>query len=308
MGTEMMNNKVRKASHAGSWYENDEDELRSEISTYIKKGELDIKKEDIPTGKKIKGIVVPHAGYFFSGNTAGAVFSQINPENYDRLIIIGPTHFEFFRGILLTGYESFDTPFGEIKVDKEINEKLLKMKHFKVATPKVDLKEHSIEMEIPFIKHIYDLKKKDLKIVPMIVGELTLDETYEIAKEMQELYQDERNLFVISSDFCHWGYNFDYIYYDKTKGKIWESIKYYDLMAVKIMNDFEPKAFEDYFDKYENTICGRKPISLLLCMVDALDNTKKANYNFICLKYAQSEQVKSVNDTSVSYAGCALYV
>lgn len=298
----------RPASHAGSWYEDDPDALTKEIKSYIENGAKEVEGKTLPTNKLLRGVVVPHAGICYSGPTAGASFSQVKPENYDRVIIIGPSHFVWFSGVLLTSFDSFETPFGEIKVDRDVNDKLLKNNLFNTAQPKIDVQEHSIEMETPFIKYLFDQAKKDFKIVTMIVGDTNLKDDYEIAKCLKDLYLDPRNLFVISSDFCHWGSRFDYTFYDKKKGEIWQSIEYYDMMAVDIMKKYEPKELDDYFKKYENTICGRHPITIMLCMIDSFDKEKKKEGDLVCYKYAQSEKVTSMYEGSVSYAGCGFYI
>lgn len=300
--------KVRPSSHSGSWYPNDIDELKNKIKNYLEEGSKEANTKKIPKNKSIKAVISPHAGYRFCGPTAGAVYSQINPENYEKVVIIGPSHYESFKGVLLSSYEYFDSPFGEIKVDKSLNDKLLKNKHFNTANQRVDIQEHSIEMEIPFLKYIFDQKNRKFEIIPMIVGYTNLNDNFEIANALKHFYQDEKVLFVISSDFCHWGNNYGYLFYDNSKGEIWESIKFYDLMAIKIMNKFNPKEFEEYFDKYGNTICGRKPISILLSLIDTFEKETKDNDEFICLKYSQSEKVVNKSQNSVSYAGTVFYV
>lgn len=289
----------RPASHSGSWYNSNKKSLKSEIDSYL-------------TNKKyyknahLKAIITPHAGYYYSGRTTGAAFSQVNPENFDRVIVLGPTHYEYFPGILLTSYDYLATPFGDIKVDTNIIKHLLEDANFKIADKSIDIKEHSIEMELPFIKHIFDKKNKKFNIVPMIVGEININAAYAIARKLEEIYLDERTLFVISSDFCHWGERFGYTFYDETKGEIWQSIQYYDSLAFDIISKFSPTELENYFHKYKNTICGRNPILLLLAMVDMFENDKK-NIKVINFNYEQSEKVRTFEQSSVSYFGIGFY-
>ena len=154
------NNNIysRNAYHAGSWYESDPTLLSKEIKEYLSKTEKLTKKGNLKT------IIVPHAGYRFSGPTAAKSFININPSNYNRLVILGPSHHEYFTGCGLTPFDSFSTPFGDVKVDIKYINKLLKIKglFFKLSES-MDLKEHSIEMEMPFLKYIFD--KKDFSII-----------------------------------------------------------------------------------------------------------------------------------------------
>ena len=93
-------------------------------------------------------------------------------------------------------------------------DKLLKSSGNFFSFPKSsDVKEHSIEMEMPFLKYIFD--KNKLKIVPMVVGDGNLSKNIKLGKYLYDLFEDKKTLFVISSDFCHWGYDFDFTYYNK---------------------------------------------------------------------------------------------
>ncbi|MPC56296.1 Protein MEMO1 [Portunus trituberculatus] len=72
------------------------------------------------------------------------------------------------------------------------------------------------------------------------------------------------SLFVISSDFCHWGQRFRYTYYDRSVGEIWQSIQKLDKQGMNLIETLNPSAFTEYLKKYGNTICGRHPIGVLL--------------------------------------------
>ncbi len=114
------NQNIRMASHSGSWYQSNPKLLSEEISLYLSKTEKTTKSG------KLKSIIVPHAGYRFSGPTAAKSFININPLDYDRVVILGPSHHEYFNGCGLTPFEIYSTPFGDVKVDtKYINLSLI---------------------------------------------------------------------------------------------------------------------------------------------------------------------------------------
>lgn len=118
---------------------------------------------------------------------------------------------------------------------------------------------------------------------------------------------DPENLFVISSDFCHWGQRFRYTYYDRACGQIYKSIEKLDKNGMDIIETLQPKDFTEYLKKYNNTICGRHPIGVMLQSVKALQ-TEGFSLSFKFLKYAQSSQCVNQSDSSVSYASGALIV
>ena len=295
-------NKIRPASHSGSWYQNSHQLLSQEISQYIS----NVKK----LNKKgyVKSIIAPHAGYRFSGPTMAQSFININPDNYNRVVILGPSHHEYFQGCGLTSFEKFETPFGQINVDVKYNKKLLnKNKIFFEVTKSVDINEHSIEMELPFLKYIFN--NKEFNIIPIIVGDNNFETNKIIAEILYELYEDKKTLFVISSDFCHWGRNFGYTYYDKKFDNIWESIQDLDQQALDIIEEINSEKLEKYFKKTKNTICGRNPIILNLAIIELYKkNHQNEKVEFIKAGYAQSNKVKSVYETSVSYAAAVNYI
>lgn len=289
---------LRDATHAGTWYNGDPKGLAAELGKYFSSS------EKLSNSNNLKSIIVPHAGYRYSGPTAAKAFININPDNYNRVVVIGPSHHEYFHGCGLSPFEGFQTPFGSIKIDLEINKKLLQSSkdHFFTLEKEVDEEEHSIEMEIPFIKMLFD--KKDFSIVPIMVGSNTnFDAHKEIADVLYDLYEDKQTLFVISSDFCHWGKRFAYTYYDNKYDEIWKSTESLDKMALEHISKLDPTGLNDYFKKYKNTICGRHPISIVLCMIEQYKKKyQNKKITFDCAGYSQSSHVMDMNDSSVSYA------
>lgn len=300
--TKSNNNNIRPASHSGSWYQNSPKLLSQEISQYISSAKK-LQKQGY-----VKSIIVPHAGYRFCGETMAQSFININPNNYDRIVILGPSHHEYFQGCGLTSFEKFDTPFGAINVDNNSIKKLMKKSNiFFEISKSIDINEHSIEMELPFLKQIFN--DKEFSIIPIIVGDNNYETNKKIAEILYELYKDKKTLFVISSDFCHWGRNFGYTYYDKNFNNIWESIQDLDKQALDIIKEINSEKLEKYFKKTKNTICGRNPISIILSIVEKYKNEhKNENVEFINAGYAQSNKVKSIYETSVSYAAAVNYI
>lgn len=313
--------KIRSASHAGSWYSSSKSELNTDINSFLSKANQNkFPVEKIPT-KILKSLIVPHAGIRYSGPTAGHSFINIKKSFYKRVIIIGPSHHEYIDGCGLSKFEEIETPLGNLKIDIEANNKLKNQKHFNYIDENTDEEEHSLEMQYPFLKNAFG--DEDVKFLPIMVGEIN-NNLDEIANSLLDYYKDKKTLFVISSDFCHWGKRFRYTYYDKNDGKIFESIENLDKMGMKAIESLDPKNFVDYLNVYKNTICGRRPITLLLGIIDKfnreneLNNNIKGNEgefnlenfdNFIkFVDYSQSSKVIEANDSSVSYGAGVNFV
>ena len=291
-----MNSKIRWASHAGTWYDDNPMLLSKELSQYLSSS------KQYSQYNSLKSIIVPHSGLEYGGPVAAKAFINVNPSNFDRVVILGPSHYEYFKGAALTSFSEFETPFGNIDVDTStINNLLEDSKHFFSFPKSCDVKEHSIEMEIPFLKYIFD--KKKFSIIPMVIGDGNLSKNIELGKCLYDLYEDPKTLFVISSDFCHWGEDFDYVYYNKKFKNIWESTEDLDRQALDIIGEMDSKKFDEYIKKTKNTICGRNPITIILSIIE--DYQKKhqdKKISFDTAGYSQSEKVKSMNGSSVSYA------
>ncbi|KAK4472445.1 hypothetical protein MN116_003698 [Schistosoma mekongi] len=181
----------------------------------------------------------------------------------------------------------------------------MKLSYFKVLTKNQDEAEHSVEMQLPYIAHIMKGKKDQYSIVPIVVGYLSIERQELFGKLLSDYLLDGKNLFVISSDFCHWGKRFRYQYYDKSDGTIWQSIEKLDHLGLSAIQSLEPKSFIQYLRNYRNTICGRRSIGLLLFMIDSIRQKQLFNLELKVLYYTQSNRCQSVEDSSVSYTACA---
>ena len=291
-----MKSSIRYASHAGSWYDDNPKILSKELSQYLSSS------KQYSEYNSLKSIIVPHSGLEYGGPVAAKAFININPENFDRVVILGPSHYEYFKGCALTSFKKYETPFGDVDVDTSTIKDLLEdSKHFFSFPQSCDVQEHSIEMEMPFLKYIFN--KKNFSIIPMVIGDGNLKKNIELGKCLYNLYEDPKTLFVISSDFCHWGKDFDYIYYNKKFKNIWESTEDLDKQALDIISEMDSQKFDEYIKKTKNTICGKNPITIVLSIIEEYKKKHQdKKISFETAGYSQSEKAKSMNDSSVSYA------
>jgi AmmeMemoRadiSam system protein B len=296
---------VRKASHAGSWYSNNKNNLISDIQSFLSKAER------FENSGIIKSLIVPHAGYRWSGPTAGWGYLNIDPNLYKRVVLLGPSHHALILGCGLTPCKYFDTPLGQIEIDIEEVERLSKIKGFEIISCKVDEAEHSLEMQLPFLRYIFskDGTKIDFKLIPIMVGLTNLEYDKYFAKIFVDYYKDPETLFIISSDFCHWGSRFKFTYHDVNNTHIYESIEYLDKLGMAHIESISSENFDKYLKEYKNTICGRRPISILLSTIEEyFKNTSKNNSIIKFTKYDLSDKVTSSNGSSVSYSVAVNYI
>jgi AmmeMemoRadiSam system protein B/AmmeMemoRadiSam system protein A len=180
---------------AGSFYPADKETLTGDLSVLFKNA---IKS---PGNNHVRAIIVPHAGYVFSGKIAASAFLSISRSaKYKNIFIIGSSHRVSFNGASVYNYGDFITPLGKAKVNREIGNQLIKSTDKFNNLPGAHSQEHSIEVQVPFIQYYF---KSDVQIVPIVIGTDNINTIKEIAKALKPWFNKE-NLFVISSDFSHY--------------------------------------------------------------------------------------------------------
>ncbi|XP_018117386.1 protein MEMO1 isoform X1 [Xenopus laevis] len=305
----MSNRSVcREASHAGSWYSASGSQLSAQLDGWLSQAQT--------SKRPARAIIAPHAGYTYCGSCAAHAYKQVDPSVTRRVFILGPSHHVALSRCALSTVDIYRTPLYDLHVDQKVYGELWKTGMFERMSLQTDEDEHSIEMHLPYtakamerynvVFHIA-CHKDDLTIVPVLVGALSESKEQEFGKVFSKYLADPTNLFVISSDFCHWGQRFRYTYYDESQGEIYRSIENLDKMGMSIIEQLDPVQFSNYLKKYHNTICGRHPIGVLLNAATELQKNG-VNMSFSFLNYAQSSQCRSWQDSSVSYAAGALVV
>lgn len=222
---------VRNPAVAGLFYPADANELRTQVHRYV--DSVDADRYPAP-----KAIIVPHAGYVYSGAIAGTAYARLKKSrgSIQRVILLGPAHRVAVRGLALPSCQQFITPLGKIKIDQEIAEALLALPQVNVNDA-THAEEHSLEVHLPFLQEVLG----DISIVPMVVGNATSEEVSEV---LEAVWGGDETLIVISSDLSH------YLDYDS---------------AIKIDRKTSD-AIEalDYQNLSYDQACGRIPVSGLL--------------------------------------------
>lgn len=294
---------IRRANHAGSWYSGSETELHKQLDGWLSAADL--------SHGPARAVIAPHAGYSYCGACAGFAYRQISPVVVRRIFILGPSHHVRLAGCALSPASMYQTPLYDLNIDQQVYKELEETRHFEWMDLNTDEEEHSIEMQLPFIAKVMESFKNSFTIIPILVGSLSPEKEALYGRLLAPYMNDPQTLFVVSSDFCHWGQRFRYTYYDRSCGPIHKSIQNLDKMGMDIIETLNPRKFTDYLKKYGNTICGRHPISVLLQAIQILKGCNSCNMqriNLKFLKYAQSNQCNNMNDSSVSYASASLVV
>ena len=180
---------TRKMVVSGSFYPNDEKEIRKYIEHFNKS--FTVNEQTL----KPRAIISPHAGYVYSGFTANLAFNLSSKEQFKRVIVIGPSHKVYLEGASIALYDDYETPLGNIKIDKEFSLKLKEKYDFLAFDEELHY-EHSTETQAPFIKNYYD----GLEIVEIVYGKIDFNL---LSSLINELLEDRDNFIVISTDLSH---------------------------------------------------------------------------------------------------------
>ncbi|MDO8803258.1 MAG: AmmeMemoRadiSam system protein B [Elusimicrobiota bacterium] len=184
---------IRKPAVAGRFYEARPEELRAEVSGFVKPGVL-------PAGR-VAGFLSPHAGYAFSGAAAGAAFAPLKNLHFDTLVIMAAGHtMSLAKGALLAE-GSFETPLGAVEIDSAFCAELLKEKKLFENLPRAHEAEHAVEVQLPFLQVI---KGSAVKIVPLLFNSTDAALLEEAGRAIGRAMRGRKALFCVSSDLSHY--------------------------------------------------------------------------------------------------------
>ena len=229
-----MVSSVTKPAVAGLFYPGNAAELRATVSGFLKEARNSLE----PVRNTPKALIVPHAGYLYSGAVAASAYSRIENAagRITRVVLLGPAHRLLFEGLALPGVDGFETPLGIVPLDVDA---VARIEHLpQVARlPAAHDGEHSLEVHLPFLQSLLG----QFSLVPLVVGSAT---TAQVAELLEILWGGDETLIVVSTDLSH--------YYD------YEIAKTMDAMTSEAIEalDEEKIGFED--------ACGRLPLSGLL--------------------------------------------
>ncbi|MBN2162068.1 MAG: AmmeMemoRadiSam system protein B [Pontiellaceae bacterium] len=245
---------VLRSELAGVWYNDNPDLLAREVDVYLDAGTKTI------TGTVI-ALLLPHAGYRYSGMVAAAGLREVAGRTFSRVIVLGPSHRVHMPDqVSIPDVKAIETPLGAVRVDCALAEQLWDHEHF-TCHPSAHSHEHSVQIELPLLQRALG----DFTLLPIVCGDLSLNAVREVGKTLLK-YIDDETLVVISSDFTHFGGTFGYVPFTES---IQENLEQLDMNAFQLILKHDLAGFSEYISKTGATICGRVPISILLAMLPA---------------------------------------
>ena len=251
---------VRPATQADRFYTGDARELSEEVDSFLALHSGDAKYQNVAA------VIVPHAGYYFSGNVAASAYMAIDVKKpYKRIFLLGPSHHEWLDGASVnTEADYYATPLGHVKVDHETAVALTntdgtdKTDSVFRYRPKAHDREHCLEVQLPFLQRRFN---EVPPIVPIVISTNEYDKLKQIAEVLKPYFTDE-NLFVISSDFSHYPSYEDACEVDTKTGKAIETGNVEEFIATLHANARSGKR------NLATSACGEFAIITLMLMLD----------------------------------------
>jgi AmmeMemoRadiSam system protein B/AmmeMemoRadiSam system protein A len=185
--------EIRPQAVAGMFYPGEAEALRSAVAAHLAQAEAAAQP-----GRWPKAVVVPHAGYVYSGSTAAQAFAQLAPARgtVRRVVLLGPVHRVPVRGLALPGALAFETPLGVVPLDVEGMREVAKLPQVTLS-PRAHAMEHSLEVQLPFLQQVLG----EFRLLPLAVGDAT---PQEVAQVLEAAWGGDETLIVISSDLSHY--------------------------------------------------------------------------------------------------------
>ncbi len=283
--------EVRPPAVAGSWYPDRPSLISAEVDRLVRA------TAGAPAlhGKPV-ALIVPHAGWRYSGFAAAAAFRNLNPGDFDRVVVVGPSHHVSFTGFAVSAAAAFRTPAGEVPLCHEEVDRLVDGKTVRVV-PDADDHEHSVEIELPFLQERLDR----FCLVPILAGRTDPTMQRDLAARLARL-RDGRTLFVFSSDFTHYGPNYDYVPFGPSAIKAREPIRALDTRALGYLLTPDATGFRKFLEETSDTICGREGIQVLLELLSRIAPDAKAAR---LAQYASIDIPGFESDSAVTYVALA---
>ncbi|MBI2963933.1 MAG: AmmeMemoRadiSam system protein B [Deltaproteobacteria bacterium] len=275
---------VQPSNLAGTWYPADAEELRRQVETFLGTARA--------ADGSLRAILVPHAGYRYSGHAAGAAYARVGRGRWRRALVLAPSHYHSFAGAAVFPGDGFETPLGIVNVDHAATRMLAASPLF-TETARPYAREHSLEIQLPFLQVI----DPALQLVPVMVG--AADDVEDLAALGATVrgLDDGETLFVISSDFTHYGAHFDYLPFPPDgPDAVSERLRRLDFGAIDRIRAGDADGFVRYVRSTGITICGRGPITAFL-------HERRGWFAADVVSYYTSLDVTGDFEHCVSYAG-----
>ena len=250
---------IRRSTIAGTWYPADRQTLVDEVDAHL--AAAGIPSDLDPGGMDVSALIAPHAGLVYSGPVAAHAYRAVAGQTYEVVVVVGPSHFSLFEGVSIYPQGAFATPMGPVPIEEGTAGRLLQGPVV-VEYPRAHEREHSVEMQLPFLRRVLP----DTPIVPLVMGNQTRETVLALATTLAEALAGHRVLLVASTDLSH--------YFDAARAA------QLDAVVVEHVNRFDPDGLLDELERYPEhdrgrcVACGGGPAAAVMYAARTLGATR----------------------------------
>lgn len=265
---------IRRSVIAGQWYPGEPRQLRAMLDGFL------ASVETAPLEGQLVGLIVPHAGYVYSGQVAAYAYAQLKGRKFDRVVVVSPVHRLYLGTLATTEKAYYETPLGLVPVDREMVEALSVRQHINRVSEDM---EHSLEIQLPFLQHTLG----EFALTPIMMGDQDKQSATELGMALAEIIGTQPVLLVASTDLSHFHpYN---------------AAVHLDQEIVRHIVAIDAKGLAGAIETGDGEACGAGPVMAVL--VAAL---KLKASSAVLLKYMNSGDVTGDRSSVVGYAAAAL--
>jgi AmmeMemoRadiSam system protein B len=269
---------LRKSVIAGSWYPGNPSALRRDIEKYFNS------VPDTKLAGEVVAIIAPHAGYVYSGQVAAYAYKLVCGNNYDAVIVLGPSHRAAFHGVSVFSSGGYETPLGIVPVAEELAKQIKRNSKLVSDIPAAHLQEHSIEIQLPFLQYALG----NFSFVPLVMGDQSASTCQELAQAIYDSIQGMKVLIVASSDLSHF--------------HAYKEAINLDGVAIRHLKEGDAPGLLDSIESDNTEACGGGPMAVAILVARKFGANKAQ-----VLKYANSGDVTGDKSSVVGYAAAIYY-
>ena len=228
---------IRPAAVAGSWYPRTAPALAAAVDHHLR----DADRDATPLSGELTALIAPHAGLLYSGPVAAHAYRLLRNRTFDVAVLVGPSHYVGFEGVSIYPSGGFETPYGIAPIDADCAKAIAAASHVVVDNPQAHSREHSLEMQLPFLAHIAPA----LPIVPLVMGYQTAATANALGEALATALRGRRALLIASTDLSH--------YHDaKTASAL-------DQVVIDCVSRFDADHLQHVLDVRPEHACGGGP-------------------------------------------------
>jgi AmmeMemoRadiSam system protein B len=252
--------KIRRSTVAGTFYAGNAEALKVQVENCFLHnfGSKKLPQVNNAGPREILGLLCPHAGYVYSGSVAANAFFELALDGRpDVVVILGPNHTGYGSGLSVMNEGAWRTPFGDVEIDAEVANELVKETSILDVDEVAHRHEHSIEVQLPFLQYLYGNK---FRFVPVCFLMQDLESAVEVGRALVEVLANRNAVVIASSDFTHY--------------ESQASVNRKDLAALKAVEALDAKQLYATIEAENVSACGYAPIAALLTYAKGLGAQK----------------------------------